>query len=192
MSRRSARALLPFAVAALVVAVVVGVWISVTPAGPDGTPRLGATLSTGDRQVLDAPGVVRGADAPPVDPGVDLLDPEAVARAYLIAAHSLGADDAGRTHLRAAGYAVPGSPLATVGVLVVDPPPPGTQRHASVRALELVASDPADRRRAYLAAVETTTGSGDLAAFTGHVVLAHQPDGRWLVAADTAENPDLT
>lgn len=190
MSRRPRPVLWPFTVAVLVVAVaVLGVWLA---GSPDATPRQGGALSAGERQVLDAPGVVRGADAPPVDPVVDLLDPAAVARAYLVAAHSLSADDAGRTHLRAAGYAVPGSPPATVGVLVVDPPPPGAQRRASVRALELVASDPADQRRAYLAAVETTTGPGDLAVFTGHIVLAHQPDGRWLVAADTAENPDLT
>ena len=86
---------------------------------------MGSTLTAEDRLALDAPAVVRGAPAAPVDPAVDLGDPEAVARAYLTAALSLTADDTGRTHLRAAGYAEPGSPPATVGVLVLDPPAPG-------------------------------------------------------------------
>lgn len=189
--------LLPILVAALVaLTLTAALAVFDSPGAPAETPRLGTVLSPADRRVLDAPGVVRGADAPPVDPAVDMGDPEAVARAYLVAAHTLVPDDSGHTHLRAAAYAVPGSPPATVGVLVIDPPPPGTARHASVTALELVASDPGDRRRAYLAAVETATGPppgpAEIALLTGHVVLAHQPDGRWLVASDTTENPDLT
>lgn len=189
--------LLPFLAAALVVSGVALLlsWLD-SPGVPDDLPRLGAALSTADRRDLDAAPVERGADAPPVDPSVDLGDPEAVARAYLVAAHSLGPDDAGRTHLRGAGYAVPGSPPATVGVLVLDPPPPGTVRRASVVGLELVAADVADRRRAYLATVETGTGPVDgpaeITVTTGHVVLTHQPDGRWLVVSDTPENPDLS
>jgi hypothetical protein len=158
-------------------------------------PPLGAVLSEQDRRDLDAPAVERGAEPPLVDQAVDFGDPEAVARAYLAAAHGLTAEDAGRTHLRAAGYAMPGTPPASVGVLVLDPPPAGSLRTAQVRALELVAADRGDRRRGYLAAVETATGpAGEPATVelvTTHVVLARQPDGRWLVAADTAEMPDL-
>lgn len=186
--------LIPFVVAGLVV-VLVGLGMSLH-GEPDGTPRMGSTLSAADRRELDAPPVVRGADAPPVDPAVDLGDPEAVARAYLVAAHTVTAEDAGHTHLRAAGYAAPGGPGSTVGVLVIDPPPPGAARRATVRTLELVASDPTDRRRAYLATVETATGPpagpAEIALVTTQVVLAHQPDGRWLVAAETVENPELS
>lgn len=189
--------LIPLAVAAVVVLAVVLGTALVDAAGPaDPAPRLGATLSTGDRQVLAAPPVLRGPAPPPADPAVDLTDPEAVAAAYLAAARGAVPEDAGRTNLRAAGYALPGSPPATVGVLVLDPPVPGTRRRAVVRALELVAAEPADTRRAYLATVETATGPPDgpdeIDLVSGHVVLAHQPDGRWLVTADTAENPDLT
>ncbi|MGQ0575606.1 MAG: hypothetical protein ACT4RN_15600 [Pseudonocardia sp.] len=189
--------LLPFVAAGTVVlALTVGLALLDTPGGPDDTPRLGSTLTAADRDVLDVSPVVRGADAPPADPAVDMGDPEAVARAYLVAAHTVTGDDAGRTHLRAASYAQPGSPPAVVGVVVLDPPAPGEVRRAAVTALELVAADPGDRRRAYLAAVETATGAPagplDTALLTGHVVLAHQPDGRWLVASDTAENPDLS
>ncbi|MGD9525832.1 hypothetical protein [Pseudonocardia sp.] len=182
----------PLLIAVLVAAVVFAA--ALLGRSTDAAPT-GSTLTAQDRLALDAPAVVRGAPALPVDPAVDLGDPEAVARAYLIAALSLVADDTGRTHLRAAGYAEPGSPPATVGVLVLDPPPPGEVRRAAVRDLELVAAAPDDRRRAYLAAVETITGPpggpGRNALVNGHLVLAFQPDGRWLVASDTAPDPDL-
>lgn len=188
------RRLLPFAVAALVVLGAV-LAVPLLAAAPEDSPRLGAALSAEDRATLGAPAVVRGAEPPPVDPAVDLRDPAAVARAYLVAAYRVSSTDAGHTHLRAAAYAVPGSPPATVGVLVLDPPPPGSQRRAAVASLELVAADPGGRRRAYLATVVTATGPSGVAAtdeLTAHVVLARQPDGRWLVAADSTENPDLT
>jgi hypothetical protein len=186
----------PFVVAGLVVAAVaLGATVLDGPAAAGDPAPMGSTLSAQDRRVLDAPAVVRGLDAPPADPAVDLGDPEAVARAYLVAARTLTSHDAGRTHLRAAAYAVPGSPPGTVGVLVLDPPAPGEVRQAAVGGLELVAADPGDRRRAYLATVTTSTGTpGEpvrTAVRTEHVVLAFQPDGRWLVAADSAENPDL-
>lgn len=190
------RRLVPLAVGAVVVLVVVlAAAVVGSPRMPDDAPRLGVTLSTDDRRTLAAPPVLRGPDVA-VDPVVDLTDPEAIAHAYLRAAHGAVPEDAGRTNRRGAGYAVPGSAAATVGVLVLDPPVPGTERTASVRALELVAADPGDGRRAYLAAVETSTGPPhgpyEIGLVTGHIVLAHQADGRWLVAADTAENPDLT
>ncbi|MGE3286228.1 MAG: hypothetical protein AB7J32_09005 [Pseudonocardia sp.] len=182
----------PLLVAALVA--VIAFAATLLGRSADAAP-MGSTLTAEDRLALAAPAVVRGAPAPPVNPSVDPGDPEAVARAYLAAALSLTAEDTGRTHLRAAGYAEPGSPPATVGVLVVDPPPPGEVRRAAVRDLELVASAPDDRRRAYLATVETVTGPpggpGRNALLIGHLVLAFQPDGRWLVASDTALNPDL-
>lgn len=160
-----------------------------------GDPPLGAVLSADDRSELAAVPVARGARPAPIDPSVDLTDPEAVARAYLAAAHSGTSDDAGRTHLRAAGYAIPGSAPASVGVVVLDPPPAGSVRTAAVTGLELVAVDHADERRGYRAEVGTATGppggSPSIDLVGSHVVLARQPDGRWLVAAESAESPDL-
>jgi hypothetical protein len=184
--------LLPLLAAGAAVAAVVagtllsGAWWN----APDTEPPLGAALSEQDRRLLDAPSVARGRPAAPTDPGVDPADPEAVARAYLVAAHGAFFEDAGRTHLRAAGYAVPGTPPAVVGVLVLDAPPAGSPRVAEVTALELAAADRGNRRRGYLATVTTTTG-GPPAVLERYVVLAHQPDGRWLVAAESPATPDL-
>jgi hypothetical protein len=137
--------------------------------------------------------VRRGSPAAPADPAVDLTDPDAVARAYLTSARSSEPADRGRTRLRAAGYAEPGSPPAAVGVVVLDAPLAGQMRTAVVTALEVVGAGEAGRRRAYRATVGTATGppGGPATAATTAVrlVLAHQPDGRWLVAADT---PDQT
>jgi hypothetical protein len=181
-------------VAAVVVILAVGFAVPLlVHADPDGPP-LGAVLDGPDRQLLDAVPVRRGPPAPPADPAVDLADPEAVARAYLVAARAAAPDDTGRTHLQAASYAAPGSPPAAVGVLVLDPPPPGQVRTAAVSALDLVAVDDGDRRRGYRAAVATATGPPGAAAVpavaTTYVVLARQPDGRWLVTTDTPELPE--
>lgn len=195
----SAARRLPLIAAASVVLVTSGALLlggsALIPPGPPPGPRLGVTLDADDRAALDAQPVLRGTDAPPPDPGVTLTDPEAVARAYLAAAHSVSAEDDGRTHLRAAPYAVPGTAAATVGVLELDAPPPEATRTATVRALELVAADRGDRRRGYRAAVETRTAAPRLptvtTVLTSDVIVAKQPDGRWLVAAETPENPDL-
>jgi hypothetical protein len=161
---------------------------------PDSGPPLGAVLDGPDRRVLDAVPLRRGPEPPPADPAVDLTDPVAVVRAYLVAARTAGADDAGRTRRQAASYAAPGSPPAAVGVLVLDPPPRGQVRTAAVPELDLVAVDDADRRRGYRATVATATGPPDGAAVpavvTAYVALARQPDGRWLVTTDTPDLPE--
>ncbi len=192
---------LPVLAAAAVVAVCAGVLLLtgtgsvVPPSGGDPLPPEAVTLDADDRRALDAEPVLRGAEAPAAAPGVTFTDPEAVARAYLQAAHSVEPADGGRTHLRAAPYAVPGTAPSTVGVLVLDPPPAGTTRAATVRSLELIAADRGDRRRGYLAAIETRTGATGATpvdrVVTSNVVVARRPDGRWLVAAETPENPDL-
>lgn len=191
MTRSPAR-LGPLLAAALGVAgVVLGAAALVGP-GPDDAPALGATLSERDRSELAAPEVGRGEALAPVLDDVDPTDPEAVARAYLAAAHSALPTDAGRTHLRAAGYALPGTPPATVGVLVLDAPSEGTEAVAVVDALELVAADRADRRRGYAATVRTQVrpGAGSTSA-QRYVVLARQDDGRWWVTAESPWSPDL-
>jgi hypothetical protein len=186
--------------AALAVTAVTVITFALTGGGPhqappSGDPPLGGAISEEDRIAIDAVPVQRGAPAAPADPTVDLTDPEAVARAYLGAAHSLTPEDAGHTHLRGAAYAVPESPPATVGVVVVDPPPTGSARTATVTALELAAADHGNSRRGYRAEVGTATGppggSLTIGLVERYVVLARQPDGSWLVAADSPVTPDL-
>lgn len=166
------------------------------PVPPSGDPPPGAAIGADDRRALDARPIGRGEPAPPADRTVDRGNPDAVARAYLTAAYSVRPDDSGRTHLRAAGYAAPGSPPATVGVLVLDPPPPGAVRTASVTALDLVVADGPDDRRGYRAEIGTATGppGGPFAdaLLVRQVVLARQPDGTWLVTAESTASPDLS
>ena len=73
-------------------------------------------------------------------------------------------------------------------------PQPGQVRTAAVTALELVAADEVDRRRGYRATVTSTTGPPRGPAITdvstAYVVLARQPDGRWLVAAEPTDLMD--
>jgi ketosteroid isomerase-like protein len=68
-------------------------------------------------------------------------------------------------------------------------------RTAAVTALDLVAADEADQRRGYRAVVTTATGlvggARVTVASTAYLVLARQPDGRWLVAADTPDVPEV-
>jgi hypothetical protein len=222
--RRCGAVLVSTALAVLVAATVLLV-TQVTARHTEPGPLLGAVLDGSDRRALAALPIRRGAAPPPVDPAVDLTDPQAVARAYLGGARAARSDDSGHTHLQAAGYAAPGSPPAAVGLLVLDPPPPGQVRTATVTALDLVAEDDADLRRAYRATITTTTGPARgtprppggpaaatpggpaaatpggpaaatpggpaaVATTTAYVVLARQPDGRWLVTADTPDLPE--
>jgi hypothetical protein len=189
------RTRLPLIAAGAVLAVLLGALLLTgegLPAPPD-DPRVGPVLDADDRAALDTPPVLRGAD--PAPPDLVPTDPEAVVRAYLGAALSATADDAGRTQRGGTAYAEPGSPPAAVGVLVLDPPPPGQTRTATARSLDLVAVAPGDGRRGYRADVETRTGppggAVTTATTTRSVVVARQPDGRWLVTADGPENPDL-
>ena len=153
----------------------------------------GGVLSADDRRALAAAPALRGADPAPPDPTVDLTDPTAVARAYLVAAHSLVPGDAGHTQRRAAGYARPGSPAA-VGVVVLDPPPTGAYRTAVVTGLE--AAGAYGDRRGFRAALRIETGrpGGPVAVGRQHalVVLAEGADGRWRVVMETSgDDPDL-
>ena len=175
------------AAAAVVVLVVAGLAALLRPDQPGG-----AALSDDDRRALAAAPALRGGDAAPLDPAVDLTDPEAVARAYLVAAHSLVPGDTGHTQRRATGYARPGSPAA-VGVVVLDLPP-GASRTAVVTGLELAGAH--GERRGYRAALRTETarpgGPVAVAALRALVVLARGPDARWRVVAETAgDDPDL-
>ncbi|MBL8924715.1 MAG: hypothetical protein JNM77_00545 [Pseudonocardia sp.] len=180
----------PVAVAlTVVVLAVVGAVLMSRDSRPG--PPLGAVLDGADRRALAAVPMRRGPGPPPADPAVDFTDPQVVARTYLAAARSATPDDRDLTRLRAAAYAAPRSPTASVGVVVLDPPPPGQVRTAGVTALDLVAAAEDDGRRGYRATVAIATGPPDGAASTtvttAYVVLARQPDGRWLVVADASE-----
>jgi hypothetical protein len=168
--------------AALAVAVLI-ILAVLAVRGDEPGPPLGAVLDGPDRRALDAVPLRRGPDPPPAGTAVDLTDPAAVARAYLAAARSATPADRGHTRRDAVLYAAAGSPAA-VGVVVLDPPPPGQVRTAAVTALDLVAAAEDDRRRGYRATVATSTGPATTTVTTAYVVLARQPDGRWLVVAD--------
>lgn len=164
------------------------------PGGP--VPAPSGSGATGH---ADAPGAAQSAGAVGMGPGppgiaVDPRDPAAVATAYVTLAHSAVAEDAGRPNRRATQWAEPGSVPDRVGVVVLDPPPPGAIRSAHVVSLELVAADPDDNRRLYVAdVVETTAGLGTAAGreTTGRddLLLVRQPDGRWLVRSATPAAP---
>ena len=178
--------------AALAAVTVVLLVVAAVAALPPPDDLGGGVLSADDRRALAAAPALRGADPAPPDPTVDFTDPAAVTRAYLVAAHSFVPGDARHTQRRAAGYARPGSPAA-VGV-VLDPPPTGAHRTAAVTGLE-PAGAYADRR-GYRAALRTETGrpGGPVTVEVRQalVVLAHGPDGRWRVVAETTGgDPDL-
>jgi hypothetical protein len=173
-------------ITAVLVSVGIGVWLFAPGPSP-------SVLSSDDRAVLGGPDLDRGDPPPAV--GYAVPDgAEAVARAYLVAAYAAGPSDAGRTRLDAARYAEPGSPPAVVGVAVVDPPPAGARRVAVVEALTAAASDPEGTRQAFLATVRTTTGAPGEPARSDRlltrVVVHRQPDGRWLVVAESPDTPD--
>jgi hypothetical protein len=150
----------------------------------------GGTLSAADRAALDAAPVRRGDDPGGPDPAVDLRDPVAVARAYVVAGYGLRDTDAGRTNRRAVPYAAPATPPATVGVLVADPPPAGQRTAVTVTAVTLLGADEADRRRGYLVGYGTRaepSGTPGPPGQARYLLLTREGDGRWLVAADSAE-----
>ncbi|MDN5919692.1 MAG: hypothetical protein L0I76_32105 [Pseudonocardia sp.] len=162
-----------------------------------GADRAGPVLSSGDRAALGGPDIDRGDEPPAVGYAVP-DEPDALARAYLVAAYGAGPGDSGRTRRDAVRYAEPGSPPAVVGVLVLDAPAPGARRVAVVEALTRSATARDGTRRAFLAAVRTSTGAPGEAVRTARlrvrIVVHRQPDGRWLVVAetpDTADNPAL-
>jgi hypothetical protein len=186
--------ILRMAAAALAAVLVVLLTVAAVPR-PDDLAG-GGVLSDDERRVLAATPALRGADPAPPDPAVDLTDSAAVARAYLAAAHSFVPGDAGHTQRRATGYARPGSPAAAVGIVVLDPPPPGAYRTAVVTGLAPAGAD--GNRRGYRAALRTETArpGAPLAVEQLHalVVLAEGADGRWRVVAETTGggDPDLS
>ena len=149
-----------------------------------GDEETGGTFSPADRQTLGAAPVERGADAGGPDPAVDLTDPAAVARAYVTAAYGLWDTDAGHTNRRGVPYAAPGTPPATVGVLVIAAPPAGRHAGVTVTGVEQVSGEPTGTRRGYLVGYRTDL---DPAPGRRYLLMVRQIDGDWLVAGDSPD-----
>lgn len=188
MNRTVARHL-PVLLSLLLVLAAVGttVWLL------GGADRPDTVLSSEDRAALGGPDIGRGDEPPEVGYPVP-AEPDAVARAYLVAAYAAAPGDSGRTRRDAVRYAEPGSPPAVVGVPVLDAPAPGARRVAAVEALTPSAAAPDGTRRAFLAAVRTSTGAPGGAVRTARlrtqIVVHRQPDGHWLVVAETPDTAD--
>ncbi|HTK62694.1 MAG TPA: hypothetical protein VL595_09960 [Pseudonocardia sp.] len=177
----------PIAVGLVVLLALAGALYLLAQRGGSDDDTGGGTLSSADRQALDAPPVERGADATGPDPSVDLRDPEAVASAYVAAAYSLRDSDAGHTNRRAVPYAAPATAPATVGTLVVSAPPSGTHTVATVTGVEQVSGEETDTRRGYVVRYRSELdppGRATPATGTRYLLLVRQIDGRWLVAGD--------
>lgn len=173
----------PLAVGLIVLLLLAGaLWLAA--GGPGGDDQTGGTFSPADRQALGATPVERGAEAGGPDPAVDLTDPAAVARAYVTTAYGLRDTDAGHTNRRAVPYAAPGTPPATVGVLVVAAPPSGRRTVVTVTGVEQVNGEPSGTRRGYLVGYRTDL---DPAPRSRYLLMVRQIDGDWLVAGDSPD-----
>jgi hypothetical protein len=117
------------------------------------------------------------------------LDPQEAARAYLIAAESVTAGDAGRRHHRAESYMASGNPAATSGLLVSEPPPPGHSRTIAVIDLAERARNEDLGRVAYRITYErylsptipATAVLPEGGLRSTFVVVERQASGEWLV-----------
>lgn len=173
----------PLPVGVIALLLVAGtLWLTGT--GPVRQDEGGATLSFTDRRALGAAPVERGTDVDGPDPAVDLADPVAVAVAYVTAGYGQRDTDAGRTNRRAVPYAVPGSPPATVGVLVLAAPPPARRATVTVSGVELVSGDPSGTRRGYVVSYRTDLDPAPRIRF---LLMVRQVDGDWLVAGDSPD-----
>lgn len=194
------------AVAAVGAAVAIG-WLSGALAAEPAMPTSDATVGSLDGPAFDGPAlddagrrelapaaVLPGTAPDGSDAAVDRTDPAAVARAYVIAAHSLTAADAGHTNRRGSSYTEPGAAVA-LGIVVLDAPPPGGTATAVVTELMPIGTDPSGDRRGYTLDYRIRTGSPGSAGADGpvrsrYLLLVRQGDGRWLVAIDTADPPN--
>jgi hypothetical protein len=127
----------------------------------------------------------------PVEP---ILDPEEAATAYLVAAETVTADDAGRRHRRAEPYVADENPVSVSGVLVADPPPAGSSRTIEVVSVTEWARN--DGRIAYQITYQpylspsippTDERTAEGPERVTYVVVAQEPEGHWLVTLHAAE-----
>jgi len=174
-----------------------------TGSGPSTTRRseLGSTTTTpvtvgvprADEETapdLAPPSQPPDTAPPPVEP---ITDPEQAATAYLVAAETVTADDAGRRHRRAEPYVADENPVSAAGVLVTDPPLPGSSR--TIEVVSAVEWARNDGRIAYQLTYQPylspTIPAGDERTAEGpprvtYVVVAQEPEGHWLVTLHSA------
>lgn len=149
-----------------------------TPTGPPtGQPHVPAPV--------DNPGV---APAGP-DPSVNLADPVAVGRAYLVAAHTVHGSDAGFTNRRAQPYMDQSNPAYGIGLPVLSPPPAGQTTTITVDTVTALSSGTG--RATYTTTWRLATGpTGHPGApgpeTTSYLTLAQQADKTWRVLAETS------
>ncbi|MFC4003021.1 hypothetical protein ACFS2C_13685 [Prauserella oleivorans] len=165
------------------------IWLAASNAdAPPGETPPSSTASPAEQPI--GPEARSAASPPPERPGdsvssvplgLDFRRPAEVARAYLVAAHSLRGTDRGRTNRRVLPYLAPDNPANPRGLVVVDPPPAGQATTATVDRLRVVGSDQARQRIAY----EAQWSAPAIDRRTTFVVLARQPDGRWLVTQES-------
>lgn len=180
-------------VGAAVIATTAGVvWLVATevespPERPRAAPSARPELPVGPevRSSMSVPPEVPGRDDGTVPPGLDFRQPDQVARAYLVAAHSLRDTDRDRTNRRVLPYLAPDNPANPRGLVVVDAPPPGQVVTVQVDDLRRVHADEAGTAIAYETRLSLRTGS-ELERRTTYLVLGHQPDGRCLVRQENA------
>jgi hypothetical protein len=180
----------PLVTGIIVLLVLAGALYLAAGSGDGADDSGGGTLTAEDRAALDAAPVERGADPSGPAPALDPTDPVAVASAYVTAAYSLDAADAGHTNRRAVRFAAPGTPPATVGVLVVNAPPAGRSVTANVTDIEQVGADESGTRRGYVVGYrlrEDPPGPPDPDRHTRFLLLIRQVDGRWTVAGDSPD-----
>ncbi|MGM1060867.1 hypothetical protein [Saccharothrix sp. Mg75] len=115
---------------------------------------------------------------PPAEPGVDFTDPTSVARAYLVAAHTVRPEEVSRVNRRVLPYLAPDNPDHPRGKVVGD----DKVSVAGVLSLDVVTVD--ENRGAI--ALRGTWQAGDKPAQDSSLVLHRQPDGRWLVTQESA------
>jgi hypothetical protein len=174
-------------------ALVGGVWLLCAGPSPGSSPAwtpAEGVLTPADRDALSSAPVTAGEAPTGPDPSLDLSDPRAVVTAYVTAGYSVRDTDVGRTNRRASGYAAPNTPPSTIGVLVLDPPPPGHTNTAFVTDVTQVSGEPTGTRRGYLVGYRygpqppSVTVASDRR--TRYLLVVRQFDGRWLVAGDAA------
>lgn len=142
------------------------------------------------RRSIGGSGELPGAATTDVPRGLDFTRPAEVARAYLVAAHSLREQDSGRTNRRVLPYLAETNPDYPRGIVVVDAPGPGEVAKTVVDRLDVVSKNQDGDATAYRARWTVSTGPKTAAAErvearTSFVVLRRQLDGRWLVTQDT-------
>lgn len=179
---------------AAAIAAVVVLWMADAEDGlrdvPDeaSPPTSAQPIGPEARAAASLPPARPGAAAPSAPPGLDFAEPADVARAYLVAAYSLRAEDRGTTNRRVLPFLAPNNPDNPRGLVVVDAPPPGQVTTARVDRLRVSARRADGTVIAFRAEVSLRDGAptADPERRSTYVVLGRQDDGRWLVVRETS------